>query len=73
GLTIDLERVEAIRRIPLPHHKKSLQSFLGRINFVRRFVPDFTTLVKPLKMMLKKSLVFKWTSEGKESFKAIKH
>lgn len=62
GLTIDPERVEAIRTLPLPHHKKSLQSFLGRIKFIHRFVPDFSTLVNPLTMMLKKSLSFKWTT-----------
>ncbi|KAH9307129.1 hypothetical protein KI387_043801 [Taxus chinensis] len=73
GLTIDPERVEAIQTLPLPHHKKSLQRFLGRINFVRRFVPNFATLVKLLTMMLKKSLAFKWTAEGKESFENIKH
>ncbi|KAH9298369.1 hypothetical protein KI387_030051, partial [Taxus chinensis] len=72
GLAIDPERVEAIRALPLPSHKKALQSFLGRINFVRRFVPDFAALVKPITKMLKKSMAFKWTAEGKESFEAIK-
>ncbi|KAH9295059.1 hypothetical protein KI387_038647 [Taxus chinensis] len=69
---IDPERVEAIRALPLPSHKKALQSFLGRINFVRRFVPNFAALVKPITLMLKKSMAFKWTSEGKASFEAIK-
>ncbi|KAH9303500.1 hypothetical protein KI387_043862 [Taxus chinensis] len=72
GLAIDLERVEAIRALPLPSHKKALQSFLGRINFVQRFVPDFAALVKPITEMLRKSMDFKWTAEGKESFEEIK-
>ncbi|KAH9299884.1 hypothetical protein KI387_044107 [Taxus chinensis] len=72
GLAIDPERVEAIRALPLPSHKKALQSFLGRINFVQKFVLDFAALVKPITKMLKKSMAFKWTAEGKESFEAIK-
>lgn len=48
GLAIDLERVKAIKAFPLPSHKKALQSFLGRINFFLRFVPDFVALVKPI-------------------------
>ena len=72
GLTIDPERVEAIQALPLPSHKKALQSFLGRINFVCRFVPNFAALIKPITLMLKKSITFKWTSEGKASFEAIK-
>ena len=72
GLTIDLERTKAILALPLPKHKKGLQSFLGRINFVRRFIPNLATMVKPLTEMLKKGMVFAWTKEGRESFEEIK-
>jgi hypothetical protein len=37
GVKMDPERVEAIQKVPLPQTKKALQSFLGQINFVRRF------------------------------------
>ncbi|KAH9291168.1 hypothetical protein KI387_043635, partial [Taxus chinensis] len=72
GLAIDPFRIEAISQLSLPHHKKALQSFLGKINFVRRFVPDFAALVKPLTAMLRKEKTFSWTSEGREGFEAIK-
>ena len=48
GISIDPERIKGIEQIPLPHNKKGMQSFMGTINFVRRFVPDFTQIVKPL-------------------------
>ena len=48
GISIDPERIKAIEQIPLPHNKKYMQSFMGTINFVRRFVPDFAQIVKPL-------------------------
>ena len=57
--------------MPLPHHKKGLQSFIGRINFVRRFLRTIATLLKPLIMMLKKNAVFNWTKEGKNNFQTI--
>ena len=72
GLTIDLKRVKAILSLTLLHHNKGLQSLLGRINFVRRFIPSLTTMVKPLTTMLKKNMSFYWTKEGKASFKEIK-
>ena len=65
GLAIVPERTKVILSLPLPKHKKGLQSFLGRINFVRRFIPNLATMVKPLTAMLKKSMVFAWTKEGK--------
>ena len=55
----------------MPHNKKDMQSFMGTINFVRRFVPDFTQIVKPLQQMVKKSVQFKWTEIEKVSFKDI--
>ncbi|KAH9289001.1 hypothetical protein KI387_033118, partial [Taxus chinensis] len=36
------------------------------------FVPNFVALVKPIKLMLKKRLAFKWIAEGKASFEATK-
>ena len=48
GISIDPERVKAIEQIPFPHNKKGMQYFMGTINFVRRFVPDFAQIVKPL-------------------------
>ena len=72
GITIDPGRIEAIKAIVLPHNKKSMQSFLGKINFVRRFISDFAKIVKPLQEMIKKDFNFKWTKERREEFEKIR-
>ena len=72
GIYIDPERVKEISNISLPHKKKSMQSFLGQINFVKRFIPDFSQIVLPMQNMIKKNLVFKWGYKEKEAFDAIK-
>jgi hypothetical protein len=41
GISIDPKRVESIKNIRPPTNKKSLQSFFGKINFIRRFIPNF--------------------------------
>ena len=56
GISIDPERIEAIAHIPLPHNKKGMQYFMGTINFVRSFGPDFAQIVKPLQHTIKKSV-----------------
>ena len=73
GLTIDLERTRAIISLSLPSHKKVLQSFLLRIDVVKRFIPNLATMVKPLTAMLKKNMVFSWTKEGNFFFKRSKN
>jgi len=58
GMIIDLERTQAIAKLPPPSSKKSMQSFLGQINFVRRFVPSFSEMVRPLKNLIKKDVQY---------------
>ena len=45
GMKIDPKRVEVIEGIPLPRNKKEIQVFLGRINFLRRFIPNYAEIV----------------------------
>ena len=72
GVNIDPERIEAIKKIPLPKNVKSLQSFNGHINFIRRFIPNLAKLMKPTQRLLKKDAKFVWTDEGREAFSTIK-
>ena len=52
GITIDLGRFESINVVTPPHNKKDMKSLLGKINFMRRFISDFTEIVKPLQEMI---------------------
>jgi hypothetical protein len=49
-----------------------MQSFLGKINFVRRFVPSFSEMVRPLQNMIKKDVTFKWGPQQNLPFNSIK-
>jgi len=49
-----------------------MQSFLGQINFVKRFVPDFSRIISPLQNMIKNNSIFKWGQDDQESFSLIK-
>ena len=49
-----------------------MQSFLGKINFVRRFIFYFKEIVKPLQEMIKKDSNVKWTKKRKEAYDRIK-
>ena len=72
GITIVPGRIEAIKAIVLPHNKKAIQSFLQKMNFLRRFISEFTKIVKPLQEMIKKDFNFKWIKEIREAFYKIK-
>jgi hypothetical protein len=72
GVRIDPDRVEAIQALSLPRSKKEVQAFLGRINFLRRFVSNFAELVKHITAMLRKGDEVRWTAEPRKSFVQIK-
>jgi len=72
GIKIDLNRVAAIQQIGLPKNKKEIQSFLGKVNFLRRFITNFAKVVKYINRMLKKENIFQWSKEAKQSFSSIK-
>ena len=56
GISIDPERIELISHIPLPSNKKDMQSFMGTINCVQTFVPEFAQIVKPLQEMVNQNV-----------------
>ena len=46
------EKVEAIRNFDLPTSRRQVRSFVGLINFYRRFIPNCSTLLQPLTDLL---------------------
>jgi hypothetical protein len=58
GVELDSEKLEAIRKVPFPVSKKSLQSFLCQTNFVHRFISNYAEIMKPIYKLLKKDVKF---------------
>jgi hypothetical protein len=64
GVQIDPSRVKEMQALSILRSKKEFQSFLGKINFLRRFVPNFAEEVKLIIAMLKKENEVRWTSQS---------
>lgn len=45
GLHTNPDKVNEIKKLPSPTNVKELQSFLGMVNFYRRFIPEMSTLL----------------------------
>jgi hypothetical protein len=72
GIKIDPNRVVAIQKISIPRSKKEVQSFLGRVNFLRRFIPNLSKIIKHITNMLRKGNEIKWTTDEKHSFEEVR-
>jgi hypothetical protein len=54
-----------------PRNLKELQSFIGKINFLRRFMPNLAELLMNITNMLKKDAKIKWNTEAKKYFEQV--
>ena len=71
GIRIDLERIQAILQIPYPRNIKELQAFLGKINFLRRFIPNLVELIRLLSN-IKNDAKVKWSLEKSKPLRVSK-
>ncbi|XP_050919351.1 uncharacterized protein LOC127136884 [Lathyrus oleraceus] len=74
GIEINQNKTKAILDLKIPSTKKQLQSLLGKINFLRRFISSIsgkTRVFSPL-LKIKKESDFHWGLEQQEAFDAIK-
>ena len=53
------------KELKFPEIKKVIQSFLGKIDFMRRLIPSFVEIVKHIRCMLRKDVQIKWTHDAK--------
>lgn len=72
GIKIDPKRVESILKIDLPRNNTEVQSLIGKVNFLRRFITAFAEIMRWITNILKKGSDITWTPEAKQSFEDIK-
>ena len=53
-IQIDPKKVTTIQKIEQPRNKKEVQSFLGKVKFLRRFIQNFAEILKVITSILKK-------------------
>ena len=68
GLSPDMSKVKLIQAWPTPTNQKELQSFLGTVNYLSRFLPFLSDLRAPLQNLLKKDSEFIWTNVHQHTF-----
>ena len=72
GVSTDPKKIEAVKEWPQPRTSKQVKAFLGLASYYRRFIPEFSTIAKPLTMLTSVKNKFKWTPECDLSFQELK-
>ena len=72
GLRPDLHKVDVIKQWPTPTNVTELQSFLGSVNYLCKFIPYLSDLRQPLQGLLKSNSEFIWTQVHDKAFENLK-
>ena len=71
GISIDRERVAPLLDAPEPTDDRSLRAFLGSVSYHARFISGFSTLVEPLRAVLRED-AFRWGPELSDTVRRVK-
>nr|GEX37333.1 reverse transcriptase domain-containing protein [Tanacetum cinerariifolium] len=72
GIKVDTAKVDVIAKLPHPTTVKGIQSFLGHVDFYRRFIQDFFKISQPMTHLLEKNTPFIFSEDCIKSFQTLK-
>ena len=72
GIEIDPDKVWAIQDLPPPRTQKEVRSFMGRLNYIARFISQMTAKCDPIFKMLRKNNYGEWDKECQVAFDKVK-
>ena len=68
----DPERVRAIVEMVPPVNRKEVMSFLGTLNYYRKFIKNFAAKSLPIVALTSKEVDFEWGSQQQAAFEELK-
>ena len=60
GIDADPAKATAIATMKPPATMKELKSFMGKVFYIRRFIPGLASIISAFAKLLKKGQSFKW-------------
>ncbi|PKI72102.1 hypothetical protein CRG98_007489, partial [Punica granatum] len=72
GIEVDPNKVKAIMELPPLSTVRKVRSFLGRLNYIARFIANLTDKCQPLFRLLRKNAAVEWDDECQKAFDTVK-
>jgi hypothetical protein len=71
-ITVDPEKIEAIREWSTPKNVTKVRSFMGLAPYYRIFIEGFSNIAHPITSLQNKGVKFQWTLDCEKSFQHLK-
>ncbi|KAI4365352.1 hypothetical protein MLD38_021344 [Melastoma candidum] len=72
SIEVDQNKVKAIQNLTAPKSKMELQAFLGRVNYLHRFIGNVAGKTEAFGNLLRRKNDFMWIEKHEETFNALK-
>jgi hypothetical protein len=72
GIRPDPKKVKAVQTWPVPKNVHDVRSFLGLVNYFRKFIEHYSEIAVPLTNLTKKSHSWVWTGRCQDAFELLK-
>jgi hypothetical protein len=72
GISVDPSKVQEVMDWKPPKSMHQIRSFLGLVGYHRRFIPDFSRIVKPMTELLQKGVKFVWSEAYEKAFHTLR-
>jgi hypothetical protein len=75
GIKIDPTKIESINKVQPPQCKNDMQKFLGKVNYLRRFISNLSEKINAFAhiLQLKNEAKFTWEADQQHAFENIKN
>ena len=72
GISASEDKIRAIKNLPPPTNTSEVRSFLGMMNFLSRFIPNYSEISSPLRHLTKKGVPWTWETAQASAFEHLK-
>nr|CAN66315.1 hypothetical protein VITISV_035172 [Vitis vinifera] len=72
GIEVDPDKIKAILDMPVPKTEKEIRGFLGRLQYISRFIARLTDICEPIFRLLRKNQPTIWNDDYQLAFEKIK-
>jgi hypothetical protein len=73
GIDVDPAKASAIATMKPPTTHKELKSFLGKLSYIRKFIPGLAAVTSTFAPLLKKGAPFHWSTECQQAFEKVQN